>query len=524
MPILPLWAALVLVAAAGPVLDAAHPDRGWWPLAFLGIAAHLVALIGRSASSGALVGFVGMGAFYLLHIEWATVFLGPIPMLGLTLAMALGGAVGGALIALAYRWVPARWPTTFGRLVILPAAVAGLWTAREAVASVWPYGGFAWGRVAQSQADSPLSPLFAWVGISGLSFLMVLLVAVAVEAVRIGGEARPGERPGAGAPWYARVAAPVGLAAALLAWPAWPAVETGSMSIAVVQGAGPAGYFDQRDPGDLLAAQVAATRPLYDEVASGRLDVDLVLWPEGSSDWDPTRDAQTAGIWSSVSERMDAPLLAQAVTVDGEQHYFNTAILWDAGAADPVLDAYDKRHPVPFGEYVPDRAFFEALAPDLIGLIQREYTPGTTDAVMDIGGVSVAVNICFDIVDDALLRESVLDGGRIIVASSNNADFGYTDESAQQLAFARIRAVELGRWVVNASTVGITAVIAPDGTVVEQLPWYTPGTIVADVPLIDAITPAAAAGRQVELAIGALGVLLLAVAAVLTAIERRARR
>lgn len=500
-PIVPLWAAIVLVLAAAPVLDAAYPDRGWWPLLFPAVALQLIALIGRRAWSGALVGFVGLGAFYLLHIEWASTFLGPIPMLGLALAMAIGGAIGGALIALAYRWVPRQWPSTAGRLVVLPVTVAGLWTAREAVASVWPYGGFAWGRLAQSQVDSPVAPLFAWVGISGLGFLIVLLVAVAIEAVRL-----------PGLPWFSRVAAPVGLAAAMLAWPAWPTPTTGVFSVAVVQGAGPAGYFDERSPGDLLAAQVAATRPLF-----GRVDVDLVLWPEGSSDWDPLQDDMTARVWDGVSARMGAPLLAQAVTShDGK--YFNTAILWDA--AHGAIDTYDKRHPVPMGEYVPDREFFEAIVPDLIGLIQREYTPGSTDAVMDVGGTRVAVNICYDIVDDALLRESVLEGGRVILASSNNADFGYTDESRQQLAFARIRAIELGRSVVNASTVGITAVIAPDGTVTASLPWYTPGTIVADVPLVDTITPAAAAGGRVEWLLGATGIVVLVLAGVLIAIDR----
>jgi len=326
-------------------------------------------------------------------------------------------------------------------------------------------------------------------------------------------------------PWFARIAAPVGLAATLLAWPAWPVPTTGEMTVAVVQGAGPAGYFNEREAGDLIAAQVAATRPLYADVDAGTLDVDLVLWPEGSSDWDPTRDEFTAGVWTDVSRRMDAPLLAQAVTTDGVG-YFNSAILWDGRdpAADRVLDVYDKRHPIPMGEYVPDREFWQLLAPDLIGLIQRDYTLGTTDAVMDIGGVVAAVNICYDIVDDALLRESVLDGGRIILSSSNNADFGYTDESVQQLAFARIRAIELGRSVVNASTVGITAVIAPDGSITASLPWYEPGTIVADVPLADTITPAAVGGRAVEVAVGALGLALLALAGVLTALDRRAER
>ncbi len=118
--------------------------------------------------------------------------------------------------------------------------------------------------------------------------------------------------------------------------------------------------------------------------------------------------------------------------------------------------------------------------------------------VFDVAGTTVGVNICFDIVDDQILTESVEQGATVIFASSNNADFGRTDESVQQLAIARIRALELGRSVVNVSTVGITAVILPDGTITHELPWYEPGSIVADVPLHTTITPAVLLGRQIE--------------------------
>lgn len=246
-----------------------------------------------------------------------------------------------------------------------------------------------------------------------------------------------------------------------------------------------------------------------------------MLWPEGGSDWDPQADDYTAAVWDYVSEQMEAPLLGQAVT-DRDGTYYNTAILWDGGKA---LDTYDKRHPVVWGEYLPDRAFFELIVPELTEMIGREYAFGTTDAVMDIptrdGIVRAAVNICYDIVDDALLRESVLDGGQIILATSNNADFGHTDESAQQLEFARVRAAELGRSVINVSTVGISAVIGVDGTIVESLPWYEPGTIVADVPLYEGITPAASYGRVVEIVVASLGGTLLLAAGVVLLIGRR---
>jgi len=487
--LLPLWAAILVAAASGPVLDAGFPDRGIWPLTFVGIALVLITLIGRTVRGALLVGFVAGAAFYFTHIQWASLFLGPLPMSALAILESLFFAAGAAAIALAYRWMPKVWPGALARLGLLPVVVAGLWTAREAWASVWPYGGFAWGRVALSQSDSPIAPLFAWFGISGVSFLMVLVVAATVEAVRF-----------AGAPRLVRAAVPVGLASLLLVLPAWPVVSDGDIRVAAVQGNARAGYFDQREPGELLQSQVDATAPLFGQ------DVDVVLWPEGSTERSPLTDEYSASVFDFISEQLSAPLIAWAVT-EREGKFFNSILLWEAGKG--VLDIYDKKHPVPFGEYVPNREFFEPLAPDLIGLIQREYTPGTTDMVFDVDGVTVGVNVCFDIVDDQILTESVEQGAKVIFASSNNADFGMTDQSAQQLAIARIRAIELGRSVVNISTVGLSAVIAPDGTVVRQLPWFKPGTMVEDVALSSVITPAARAGREIEwfvagLALGAL--------------------
>ena len=89
-------------------------------------------------------------AFYLVHIEWASLFLGPLPMTALAFLESLFVAVGAVGISLAYRWCAQLWHTPAGRLGILPLIIAGLWTAREAVTSTFPYGGFAWGRAALS--------------------------------------------------------------------------------------------------------------------------------------------------------------------------------------------------------------------------------------------------------------------------------------------------------------------------------------------------------------------------------------
>ena len=506
---LPLWAALLVALASGPIMDAGFPDRDWWPATFVGIGLVLAGLIGRSAWGAFLVGFVAGMSFYLMHIEWASLFLGLLPMVALSTLESLFFAVGAVAITLAYRWVPRVWRSTAARLALLPAIVAGLWTAREAIASVWPYGGFAWGRVALSQSESPFAALFGWFGVSGVSFVMVFLVAVVVECLRL----RTADR-------LPRAAVAVGLAAVILAVPAFPMIAQGSMRVAAVQGNGKAGYFDQRQTGDLLQSQLDATYPMIGQ------DADVVVWPESGTDISPYDSRYAAQVLDYVSEAMDAPLVTGAITTragddGGPDTYYNTSLLWRAGEG--AADFYDKKHPVPFGEYVPDRAFWRPFAPDLIDLIGREYTPGTTDTVFDIDGVIAGINICFDIVDDQILTDSVESGAQIIFAQSNNADFGRTDESVQQLAIARVRAIELGRTVVNISTVGTSAIIAPDGSTIDQLPTYEPGTMLDDVPLSSVVTPAVFLGRQLEWLVSGIGLLGLVLAGLL-ARERTATR
>jgi apolipoprotein N-acyltransferase len=501
---LPLWAAILIALAAGPVMDAGFPDRDVWPLTFVGIGLFLVAFRGRRFWSAFLTGLIGGLSFYLVHIEWAALFLGPLPMVALATLESLFFALGASLIALAYRVVPNTWPSLKGSLIVLPVIVAGLWTAREAIASVWPYGGFAWGRVALSQSEGPFAELFSWIGISGVSFVMVALVALTIEVTRVA-------QPVA----LTRATVVVGTATALVVVPLWPATGTETMTVAAVQGAGKAGYFDKRDRGDILKSQVDATVPLFGT------DVDVVVWPEGGTDISPLESEYAAGVFDYITREMDAPLISGAITARDDA-YYNTSLYWQEGQG--ATDLYDKKHPVPFGEYVPDREFWRPFAPDLIDLIGREYTPGTTDTVFDIDGVLVGVNICFDISDDQILTESVEEGAQIIFAQSNNADFGRTDESVQQLAIARIRAIELGRTVVNISTVGTSAIIGPSGETIDELEWYVPGAMVQSVPLETHVTPAVVLGRQCEWFVAGLGLGGLAVALMSVRAARGDRR
>lgn len=515
-PPLPLWLAVIVGAGGGVVYDGAFPAVDLWPLVFVGLAMILLALIGRSVGGAVLVGLCSGLAFYLTQVSWTALYLGPVPWIALSVFESLLFALGAVAITLAYRWMPRSFPSTAGRLGVLPMAVAGLWTGREWLSGNWPYGGFAWGRAALSQSESPFAHLVAWFGISGVSFLLVWLVALAIECV--GRRARPFPAmprravDAVTALPSARAGIAVAAVALVLAVPLWPATTSGTTRIGAVQGNGPAGYFEPHQAGDVMNAQIAATLPLVGK------KVDIVVWPEGSADIDPTRDPSSAAVLDELGTRLGAPMVVGTIT-SRHGRYYNTSLLWKAGRG--AVDFYDKRHPVPFGEYVPDRSFWTPFAPDLLGLIQREYTPGTRGNVFDVGGVRAGISICFDIVDDQLTTDMMNGGAQVILAQTNNADFGRTKENMQQLAIARLRAIETGRSLVNISTVGTSQIIDPDGRTIAQIAAYRPGAMLSDVPLGTATTPATLLSRAFEVLVCGLGLGALLVAAVTMPVRRR---
>lgn len=489
--ILPLWLAVPVAALAGLLMELAYPAVSAWILAFPAVALLLVALVGRRAGGALLVGFVYGGVFFFLLVSWTSRYLGVLPWSALALLEAALTAVAVILITLAYRWLPRAFPGTVGRLVGLPAVIAALWVGRELLLGSWPYTGFPWARLGMTQSESPLATLSSWVGVSGLSFLMVFAVAMLVESVRL----RLWRRP-------ARLVVPAALVLVMIVTPAFPTAAAGTMRIGAVQGNGPTAYFDEREPYSVIQAQTDATEPLYGE------EMDLLVWPEGGLDYDPFQDDALARRMTSVANRVDAPLLANAATGRGDD-FFNTSMLWTREGASEQF--HDKRFPVPFGEYVPDRDFYYAIVPDLIGLIGREYTHGTNAPLIDVDGVSVGLAICFDVIYDEVIREGVIGGAQVLVFQTNNADFRGTDENLQQLAFARMRAIETGRSVVNVSTVGTSQMIAPNGRTFAALDADEAGALLENVELRSGLTAGVVLGPWLQQLMlwGGLGALLI---------------
>lgn len=512
------WLALPLAALGGLALDAATPWLEWWPAGLLGALAVLSAVWQQRAGIGLLAGLVAGASFWLPHIHWLTLYLGPIPWLGLASVMIAWFGLFGLLAAIATRGLARIVPSRRGARILAQAlAAAGLWVAREQLQSTWPYGGFAWGRLAHTQSDGPLVALVSWLGFAGLSGLLAFACAIVAAVLFAPRRRRTG---------IAKTAAILGVVVSLALLALVPPAQLerlGSLRVAAVQGDSKSGIFDDRENGDVIRDHIDATRVLLDGLEADGERVDLIVWPENSGEFQLPEQTFRALEVQRLAKRAGAPIAVGTVLQDADGTYTNSSVVFDSDGDTGLR--YDKRRPVPFAEYMPNRAFFRSLAPDLVDLVQLEYAFGQRPAALPIdtgsGRTLAGIAICFDIIfDDHAVAMSEA-GAELVLAQTNNADFGRTDESAQQLQIARLRAVEMGRAVVNISTVGTSAVVLPDGSVETRLAPFTADAMVAEVPVVAGETPALRFGAAIA---GGLITLGLAGAAIGAAGTNRARR
>ncbi|MCB7137516.1 apolipoprotein N-acyltransferase [Cellulosimicrobium marinum] len=516
---------LLLAVAGGLLTDAAFPDRGWWPAAFVGVALLLWALRRDDARWGALVGLAWGLAFFLPHLWWANEATDTLPWLALSVMEACFVAALGA------GWVWARrgaWLRTrpWAQAVTFAVLFVGAEQARTEV----PFGGFPWGRLAFSQADAPLGRA-AWLGGEVLVSLLVALVGALLATALLTLLPARTPRPAHGT---ARALLPAGTAllacGALVTAPALLPLDVraqaGTLEVGAVQGnVGEPGLGSFANRAEVLNNHLDGTRALLDTVDPGELDV--VLWPENGSDLDPQEAPDVAAAIDAAAQDVGAPILVGAQEFPETGGRYNVSLLWEPGVG--VVDRYAKQHPAPFGEYIPLRSFVRLFS-DQVDRVSIDMIPGEGTGVVDLDSdrlgrtVPLGVVICFEVAYDVLVRDAVQAGAEVLVVPTNNASFGYTAESTQQLAMTRLRAISTGRAAVQVSTVGVSGIVAPDGTLLQDTTLFTADQLVASLPLRTDLTPAVRAGGWPALTIGLLALAAVTAGAVTTVRERRAVR
>ncbi len=465
--------------------------------------------------------FWGLGLYLPLY-SWIAEFVESAPWIALSLLMALfTGAIGGfsGLILYSVRsrasWVP---------IVAIPL----VWTAVEVARMHFPFGGFTWGSPAFSQTSSVLGSASLWGSTSAVTFLTIFSGSVVAYAMRLFIKASKYKNRALKKALRSFTASVLALLVTISS--SWLYEHTvgnniepvGSIKVAYIQGdvvTEGIGFNAVRM--QVLRNHVNTTKQLAAAVAEGRVArPDVVVWPENSADIDPLADPTANALITSAAKAIDAPILVGAVLGrQSQQADLNTVLLWDSSGY--RHQRHVKRHIQPFGEYLPMRPLVEKISP--YAAWAGNFNAGDGPGIITLPSSTVGLATCYEVIFNDSLQKPVKNGAQWLAVPANNATFGYTNQTYQQLEITRFRARELHRWTVAAATSGVSAFISPSGDVYDATELYTSAFSVKEIPLYDFKTPAERTSKYLDLAVSVASILILG-GCLARVLSRRRRR
>jgi apolipoprotein N-acyltransferase len=440
---------VIVSLLAGLLLAFSVPPWGWWPLALVAFA-----LLSHQLDQPSRRTRAGRGALFALGWFAPSVFW----MVDFTLP---GYAVVLGLWALFWAAVGAVTPPGRWRWLVLPAAAV----LAELVRWSWPFGGQPLATIPMSQVASPLGPTVRLLGPLLLTALVVT-IGVAADAFRDGAR-----RIAVGA--LAGVVLVV-----LLAGVAPDGHPTDTIDVALVQGGGPQN----------TRAEDTDEREVFDRHLEASEDVegpvDLVVWPENVVNVEgPLATHEEGEELSELARRLDTTLVVGAVEGDGDG-FHNSAIAYDSDGNE--IDRYEKVRRVPFGEYVPLRGLLEPIAGN--ALPDRDAIVGEGEATLDTPVGELGVVISWEVFFANRARDAIGNGGEVLLNPTNGSSYWLTIVQTQQIASSRLRAMETGRWVLQAAPTGLSAIVTPDGEVLDRTSVSERAVVQGTVELREGLT------------------------------------
>lgn len=491
------WRMWVLAAGAGASLALAMPGPALVPLVLVAPGLLRRALAGLGPRRAFLVGWAGGAAQWAVAVAWVLIVLtrfGGLAWPLAILALALMSGLLGLMWALA-GWLVSRTPERW-RGWVLPLLLVSF----EVVQHLPPWI-FPWNPVAAVATPWPwlMAPLPV-VGAPGLSLLLLLAGAACDQLLD------PALRR-AGAIQLAAVVV-VFAATSLLAPPFRPAGEP--LEVAAVQ---PNVPLEVRwDPENQSAIEERVWRLSSEGAGRGAR---LVVWPESAVPRYVQQDGAYRQSVEAFTRRHGVWLVIGSIGFGpGEGEYFNSVFVAGPGGLLPYR--YDKVHLVPFGEYLP----LVGKVPFLRPLVREvsSFTPGTRALPLPAAGTTVGLQVCYEVTYPWLVADEVRRGAELLVTITNDGWYGDSAAPRQHLALAILRAAEARRFMVRAANTGISAIVDPEGRVVQRLGVNREGVVTGTVTPGRGLTPAVAGVLWIR-----VGILAAAAGAILCGAWTRRR-
>ncbi|WP_440615605.1 apolipoprotein N-acyltransferase [Cysteiniphilum sp. 6C5] len=191
---------------------------------------------------------------------------------------------------------------------------------------------------------------------------------------------------------------------------------------------------------------------------------DLVFWPENSIPTFKTFIEPFLRQVDDLGNSQHSAILVGTVALNAKEQYFNSAFVYGLGSGH-----YYKHHLVPFGEYYPFAYFLEPFMA-YFNIPMSSFTKGDeVQPLLKMNGLSVALFICYEIAYPSEVRAQ-LQNADIVAVISDDAWFGDSLAPWQHEEISQMRAIETGRYVIQATNNGVTSIINPEGQTIASLP------------------------------------------------------
>ncbi|HEX5274699.1 MAG TPA: apolipoprotein N-acyltransferase [Candidatus Rubrimentiphilum sp.] len=455
----------VIVSALSAVaLALAFPKAGQAWLAPLAAAGLFWAWQRLSWKRAFFAGWFAGTIFFAINFSWFTYTVGSYVgafAFAVVLIPALVEGLTFAASALATRAAD-RWGAPWAA----PAAAAAAFTVFEWLRSIGLLA-VPFAQIGYSQTVTPLIAFAPYIGAFGVTFVVMLLGAYGAQAIA--------NRD----PRRLAIVVTVVIAAWAICFAAWPArhdPRVPILRVSAVQGnIAQTVKWNPQSFWPTVNTYLAQTRQLQN------LHPQLVVLPEtviptdlNASDPNGVR-ALVRNDFSAAARTLDATLVIGSLEARGPKDYNALFVFNPSGT---ISQIYEKRQLVPFTESFPGQAFLGWLPDsDLIG----RFAAGSDDTVISAAGVPFAPLICWESAFADLVHAQVARGAQFLVISTDDAWFGETSGTFQHAQIAQMRAVENGQWVLQSAATGISGIIAPDGTWMQQTALDRPALVTGTI-------------------------------------------
>ena len=419
-----------------------------------------------------LAGLWWVGSALLVEADkfaWAL----PLAVVALPAALAVFPAAGFALARALWSPGPAR----------IFALAFGLGLAEWARGLL--FTGFPWNDLGMALGvNLTLAQTASLVGLHGLTFLSIAIFAAPATLWRVS-QNRLNLAPTIAA--ALALAALAGFGAWRLMAPASPVLPGVKLRLIQPDVGQDDASFGPQNKQAILRRYFDLSERATSPDRTGVKDVTDLIWPESAFPFILSRDAE------ALSEIVDflnggATLITGAARVeDGggrAPRYFNSIEIVGRGGLS--AERYDKRHLVPFGEYMPFAALLERAGVTQMVDIPGGFEPGSGRRVLHVPGLPDAMPlICYEAIFPNELGDLLTGAARPgwLLNVTDDAWFGLTPGPYQHYAQARLRAIELGLPLVRDANSGISAVIDGFGREIAVAPLGAEGVLDAELPV-----------------------------------------